>query len=66
MELAPASGNDTTCRLIIIAVLTAEILLSWQPGLPVAIVEAKDNKHGISDGLQQALGYAEILNVDLH
>lgn len=41
----------------------ADYLLSWQPGLPLAIVEAKDNKHGVSSGLQQALGYAEILDV---
>lgn len=41
----------------------ADYVLSWQPGLPVAIVEAKDNTHGISDGLQQALGYAEILDL---
>lgn len=41
----------------------ADYVLSWQPGLPLAIVEAKDNKHGISDGLQQALGYAEILDL---
>jgi len=41
----------------------ADYVLSWQPGLPLAIVEAKDNRHGISDGLQQALGYAEILDL---
>ena len=41
----------------------ADYVLSWQPGLPLAIVEAKDNKHGVSDGLQQALGYAEILGL---
>ncbi|MEG3192061.1 EcoAI/FtnUII family type I restriction enzme subunit R [Lysobacter sp. D1-1-M9] len=41
----------------------ADYVLSWQPGLPLAIIEAKDNKHGVSDGLQQALGYAEILDL---
>jgi len=41
----------------------ADYVLSWQPGVPVAIVEAKDNKHSVSDGLQQALGYAEILDL---
>ncbi|HHJ14776.1 MAG TPA: DEAD/DEAH box helicase [Gammaproteobacteria bacterium] len=41
----------------------ADYVLSWEPGIPVAVVEAKDNKHTISQGLQQALGYAEILNV---
>lgn len=41
----------------------ADYVLSLKPGLPLAIVEAKDNKHTISSGLQQALGYAEILDV---
>ena len=41
----------------------ADYVLSWKPGLPLAIVEAKDNKHSISSGLQQALGYAEILDL---
>lgn len=41
----------------------ADYVLSWQPGLPVAIVEAKDKKHSVSAGLQQALGYAEILDL---
>ncbi len=41
----------------------ADYVLSWEPGIPVAVVEAKDNKHTVSQGLQQALGYAEILNV---
>ena len=41
----------------------ADYVLYWQPKIPVAIVEAKDNKHGVSDGMQQALGYARILNL---
>jgi type I restriction enzyme R subunit len=41
----------------------ADYVLSWEPGVPVAVVEAKDNNHSISHGLQQALGYAEILQV---
>lgn len=41
----------------------ADYVLSWQPGLPVAIIEAKDNNHSVSDGLQQALGYADILDL---
>jgi type I restriction enzyme R subunit len=41
----------------------ADYVLSWEPGVPVAIVEAKDNKHTVSQGMQQALGYAEILEV---
>ncbi len=41
----------------------ADYVLSWEPGIPIAVVEAKDNKHSVSHGLQQALGYAQILNV---
>ena len=41
----------------------ADYVLSWQPGMPLAIVEAKDNKHTVSSGLQQALGYAAILDL---
>jgi type I restriction enzyme R subunit len=41
----------------------ADYVLSWKPSLPVAVVEAKDNNFSIAHGLQQALGYAEILQV---
>ncbi|GAK53203.1 EcoEI R domain protein [Candidatus Moduliflexus flocculans] len=41
----------------------ADYVLSWEPGIPVAVVEAKDNTHTVSAGMQQALGYAEILDV---
>ena len=32
-------------------------------GIPIAVVEAKDNNHTVSHGMQQALGYANILEV---
>ncbi len=41
----------------------ADYVLSWEPRVPIAIVEAKDNNHTPSQGMQQALGYAEILEV---
>lgn len=41
----------------------ADYLLSWEPGIPLAVVEAKDNNHTVSHGIQQALGYAKILDV---
>ena len=41
----------------------ADYVLSRELGIPVAVVEAKDNKHTVSHGMQQALGYAEILQV---
>lgn len=41
----------------------ADYVLSWEPHIPVAVIEAKDNSHTVSHGMQQALGYAEILEV---
>lgn len=41
----------------------ADYVLSWKPSLPVAVLEAKDNKHTPGQGMQQALGYAEIMEV---
>lgn len=41
----------------------ADYVLYYKPNLPLAIVEAKDNTHGVGDGMQQALGYAEMLDV---
>jgi len=41
----------------------ADYVLSWEPGVPIGVVEAKDNNCAVSQGMQQALGYAEILDV---
>ncbi len=41
----------------------ADYVLQWEKGVPIAVVEAKDNKHSVSHGMQQALGYADILQV---
>ena len=41
----------------------ADYILSHKPNVPIAIIEAKDNKHAIGDGMQQALDYAETLQV---
>ncbi|WP_440897446.1 EcoAI/FtnUII family type I restriction enzme subunit R [Amphibacillus sp. Q70] len=41
----------------------ADYLLSYKPNLPLAIVEAKDNKHSIGSGLQQAIEYGNILDI---
>ena len=41
----------------------ADYVLQWEAGVPIAIVEAKDNNHTVSHGMQQALGYADILHV---
>ncbi|QXH94288.1 DEAD/DEAH box helicase family protein [Pseudomonas ogarae] len=41
----------------------ADYVLQKEKGVPVAVVEAKENNYTISHGLQQALGYADILEV---
>lgn len=41
----------------------ADYVLYLNPNKPIAIVEAKDNKYSISYGLQQAMTYAEMLDV---
>lgn len=41
----------------------ADYILYHQPNLPIAVIEAKDNKHALGSGMQQALGYADALDV---
>lgn len=43
----------------------ADYVLFYKPNIPIAIVEAKDNNHSLGDGMQQGLGYAEMLQVPL-
>ena len=41
----------------------ADYLLYYKPGIPIAVIEAKDNNESVGAGMQQALEYAEILDV---
>ena len=41
----------------------ADYILYFNANNPIAIIEAKDNKHSVSYGLQQAMDYAKILDV---
>lgn len=41
----------------------ADIILYYKNNLPLAIIEAKDNKHTIDAGMQQGLNYGEILDM---
>lgn len=41
----------------------ADYILYYKPNIPIALIEAKDNKHSAGDGIQQALDYAETLNI---
>ena len=40
----------------------ADYILYYKPNIPIAVIEAKDNKHTINAGIQQALGYADTLS----
>ncbi|RTE66684.1 DEAD/DEAH box helicase [Amphritea opalescens] len=44
-------------------VKSADIVLYHKQGLPLAVIEAKANKHEIGKGMQQGLGYAALLEV---
>ncbi|OSQ44940.1 EcoAI/FtnUII family type I restriction enzme subunit R [Marivita geojedonensis] len=41
----------------------ADYVLSVKPNIPIAIIEAKDNKQPVGGGMQQALDYAETLDI---
>lgn len=41
----------------------ADYILYHKPNIPIAIIEAKDNKHSVNDGIQQGLDYARILDI---
>jgi len=40
-----------------------DFILFYRNHLPLAVIEAKDNRHSIGDGMQQALNYAEALDI---
>jgi type I restriction enzyme R subunit len=40
-----------------------DYLLFYKPNIPIAVIEAKDNNHAVGDGMQQALEYAQLLDV---
>ena len=41
----------------------ADYILYYKPNIPVAVIEAKDNNHSVRAGIQQALDYAETLDI---
>src|SRR4051812_8986382 len=40
-----------------------DYLLFYKPNLPIALIEAKDNTHTVTAGIQQGLAYANLLDV---
>lgn len=43
--------------------MRADYVLFYKPNIPIAVIEAKDNTHSVGDGMQQGLGYADMLQV---
>ena len=41
----------------------ADYILYYRPNIPLAVIEAKDNNNSVGDGIQQALEYAETLQI---
>jgi type I restriction enzyme R subunit len=41
----------------------ADYILQYKPNVPLAVIEAKDNNHGVSAGMDQALEYGELLDI---
>lgn len=65
-----AEYSFTDGRIIVRGNLTArgkrkraDYLLFYKPNLPIAIIEAKDNKQSLGSGMQQGIEYAEILDI---
>ena len=44
-------------------VKSADIVLYHKPSMPLAVIEAKANKHEVGKGIQQGLDYARLLDV---
>ena len=45
-----------------VGIKKADYVLSYQLNLPLAIIEAKDDSHGVRHGLEQAKIYAQMLD----
>ena len=41
----------------------ADYILYFKPNIPLAVVEAKENNHSVSSGIQQCLDYCETLQI---
>ena len=41
----------------------ADYILQYKTNIPIAIIEAKDNNHSVRSGIQQALDYANTLDI---
>ncbi|MDS9397364.1 type I restriction enzyme HsdR N-terminal domain-containing protein [Aphanizomenon flos-aquae NRERC-008] len=41
----------------------ADYILYYKSNIQINVIEAKDNNYGVGSGMQQALNYAEILDI---
>lgn len=41
----------------------ADYILYYKNNIPLAVIEAKDNKHSVGAGIQQAIEYAKTLDI---
>jgi type I restriction enzyme R subunit len=41
----------------------ADYILYIKPNIPIAVIEAKDNNHTVGAGMQQALAYADMMDI---
>jgi type I restriction enzyme, R subunit len=41
----------------------ADYILYYKPNIPIAVIEAKDNTHTVGAGMQQALAYADMMDI---
>src|SRR3546814_5282237 len=62
--------NLTAGRIVVRGKLTsrgkqkrADYILYHKPNIPIAVIEAKDASHSVGTGMQQALEYAELIEV---
>jgi type I restriction enzyme, R subunit len=62
--------NLTAGRIVVRGKLTsrgkqkrADYILYHKPNIPIAVIEAKDASHSVGAGMQQALEYAEMIDV---
>ena len=56
-------ARHNSCRRDTNTIKRADYVLFYNFHTPLVVIEAKDNKHNMSDGMQQALNYANMLNI---
>jgi type I restriction enzyme R subunit len=42
-----------------------DYVLYYKPGLPLAVIEAKDNNHSVSGGMRKAIATGELIDVPI-